>query len=159
MGGVFVHESRLDPELNLVRPFLNCGSFFSLKEALHQINGRHQLNNGERERKWVRRTSFPMYWKLNETPLGAFHFKHAHWKPSFFPYLCIPPAPHGFSHLCIYNAVIGYTSWQFQLAQFIFVQMMVVKQTYYSRMELSDDWTTEELTLAAHNIISKEGWR
>ena len=32
---------------------------------------------------------------------------------------------------------------------------MVVKQTYYSRMELSDDWTIKELTPAAHLIKTR----
>ena len=32
----------------------------------------------------IRLTLIPMYWKLNKTPLGAFNFIHAHWKPSVF---------------------------------------------------------------------------
>ena len=103
-----------------------------------------------------------MYWKLNETPLGAFHFKHAHWKPSVFRIGASLQPLMGFhtSAFTTLSLVIQVDNFNWRNLFFVIeMQMMVVKQTYYSRMELSDDWTTEELTLAAHNIISKEGWR
>jgi len=72
-----------------------------------------------------------MYWKLNETPLGAFHFKHAHWKPSVFRIGASLQPLMGFhtSAFTTLSLVIQVDNFNWRNLFFVIeMQMMVVKQ-------------------------------